>query len=97
MSVDWHRLVIAIVAGDRRSLAGMRKPAHIVLRQADEKTHCRALGITLHEYESDTTLMFMRGPGIVEGLLRVMIDNTDITIHKSKVCRCRSGNDRCGS
>jgi dipicolinate synthase subunit A len=73
---------------DRRSLAGMRKPAHIVLGQADAnlKAHCIELGITLHEYESDTALMFMRGPAIVEGLLKVMIENTDITIHKSKVC-----------
>ena len=73
---------------DRRSLAGMRKPAHIVLGQADEnlKGHCRELGVMLHEYESDTTLMFMRGPAIVEVLLKVVIENTDITIHKSKVC-----------
>ena len=76
------------IVPDRHSLAGMRRPAHIVLGQADEnlKAHCRELGITLHEYESDTTLMFMRGPAIVEGLLKVMIENTDITIHKSKVC-----------
>ena len=73
---------------DRELLGGMRKPGHIILGWADAnlKAHCAALGISLHEYESDTRLMLMRGPAIVEGLLRVMIENTDITIHKSRVC-----------
>jgi dipicolinate synthase subunit A len=73
---------------DRKSLAGMRKPRHIILGWADAnlKAHCAALGITLHEYESDTALMLKRGPAIVEGLLKVMIENTDTTIHKSRVC-----------
>ena len=76
------------IVPDRQMLADMRKPAHIILGQADAnlKTHCAALGIALHEYESDTTLMFMRGPAIVEGLLKVIIENTEITIHKSRVC-----------
>jgi dipicolinate synthase subunit A len=73
---------------DRESLGTMRKPGHIILGWADAnlKTHCAALGITLHEYESDTRLMLMRGPAIVEGLLKTMIENTEITIHKSRVC-----------
>lgn len=78
----------APIVPDRSSLGGMRKPGHIILGWADAnlKGHCAALGITLHEYESDTRLMLMRGPAIVEGLLKVMIENTDITIHKSRVC-----------
>jgi dipicolinate synthase subunit A len=73
---------------NRELLGGMRKPGHIILGWADAnlKAHCAALGISLHEYESDTRLMLMRGPAIVEGLLRVMIENTEITIHKSRVC-----------
>jgi dipicolinate synthase subunit A len=73
---------------DRESLARMRKPGHIILGWADAnlKSHCAALGITLHEYESDTALMLKRGPAIVEGLLKVVIENTDITLHKSRVC-----------
>jgi len=76
------------IVPDRESLGGMRKPGHIILGWADKnlKAHCAALGITLHEYESDTRLMLMRGPAIVEGLLKVMIENTEITIHKSRVC-----------
>lgn len=73
---------------DRALLSAMRKPGHIILGWADANlnAHCAALGIRLHEYESDTRLMFMRAPAIVEGLLKVMIENTDSTIHKSRVC-----------
>lgn len=76
------------IVPDRESLAGMRKPGHVILGCADAslEAHCAALGITLHEYESDTALMLKRGPAIVEGVLKVMIENTDITIHKSRVC-----------
>lgn len=78
----------ARIIPDRAMLGGMRSPAHIILGWADAnlKAHCEALGITLHEYEWDEELMLLRGPAIVEGLIRVMIENTDITIHKSRVC-----------
>jgi len=71
----------------REMLAGMNKPAHIILGWADAnlKGHCEALGITLHEYEWDVDLMLLRGPAIVEGVLKVIIENTEITIHKSNV------------
>ncbi len=73
---------------DRAMLAGMRQPAHIILGWADGnlKSHGEALGITFHEYEWDVGLMLMRAPAIVEGMLKVIIENTDITIHKSRVC-----------
>jgi dipicolinate synthase subunit A len=76
------------IVPDREMLSGMRKPAHIILGQADSnlKALGAALGVTLHEYEHDVDLMFLRGPAIVEGLLKVMIENTDITLHKSRVC-----------
>lgn len=69
-------------------LAGMRAPRHIILGWADPnlKAHAQSLGITFHEYEWDKDLMLLRGPAIVEGMLRVIIENTDITIHKSTVC-----------
>jgi dipicolinate synthase subunit A len=72
----------------REMLAGMRKPAHVILGWADEnlKAHGAVLGITFHEYEHDVDLMLLRGPAIVEGMLKVMIENTDITLHKSRVC-----------
>jgi dipicolinate synthase subunit A len=76
------------IVPNHAALAGLRKPGHIILGWADGnlKEHCAALGITLHEYEWDTGLMLMRGPAIVEGLLKVVIENTDITLHKSRVC-----------
>jgi dipicolinate synthase subunit A len=78
---------------DRAMLEGMRRPGHIILGWADPKlkAHCEALGITLHEYEWDEDLMLLRGPAIVEGMLKVLIENTDITIHKAKVCLVGQG------
>ncbi len=72
----------------REALDGLRAPRHIILGWADPhlKAHGEALGITFHEYEWDKDLMLLRGPAIVEGMLRVIIENTDITIHKSNVC-----------
>ena len=81
------------IVPDRDSLAAMRQPAHIILGWADPKlkAHCEALGIELHEYEWDEDLMLLRGPAIVEGLLKVLIENTDITIHKSRICLVGQG------
>ena len=78
---------------DRASLAAMRQPAHIILGWGDPKlkAHCEALGIVLHEYEWDQDLMLLRGPAIVEGMLKVLIENTDITIHKARVCLVGQG------
>jgi dipicolinate synthase subunit A len=72
---------------DRVMLSGMRQPAHIILGKADAslRANCEVLGVTLHEYEGDVALMFLRGPAIVEGLLKVMIENTEITIHKAHI------------
>lgn len=78
---------------DREMLAGMRGPAHIVLGWADPKlkAHCADLGIRLHEYEWDEDLMLLRGPAIVEGMLKLLIENTDITIHKARICQVGQG------
>ncbi len=86
----------APIVPDRTMLAGMRGPAHIILGWANEdlKAHCKALSIELHEYEWDVELMLLRGPAIAEGMLKVIIENTDITIHKSRVCVVGQGHDR---
>ena len=72
----------------RAMLEGMKAPRHIILGWADPKLKAlgEELGITFHEYEWDRDLMLLRGPAIVEGMLKVIIENTDITIHKSEVC-----------
>ncbi|WP_245429217.1 dipicolinate synthase subunit DpsA [Rhodoplanes elegans] len=73
---------------DRAMLAGMAPRAHIVLGWADAnlKAHADALGIGLHEYEWDRALMLERTPAILEGLLKIVIENTDTTIHNSEAC-----------
>lgn len=73
---------------DRALLSRMAVPAHIILGWADKnlKVHADALSITLHEYEWDRSLMLHRTPAIVEGLLKIVIENTDITIHGANAC-----------
>jgi dipicolinate synthase subunit A len=77
----------------RRALEGMRAPAHIILGWADAnlKGHCDALGIQLHEYEWDRELMLLRGPAIIEGLIRVIVERTDFTIHRSRLVQVGQG------
>jgi dipicolinate synthase subunit A len=71
----------------RDMLAVMRPKGHIVLGWADAnlKACCEATGIALHEYEKDEALMLLRGPAIVEGMLKVIIENTDVTIHRANI------------
>lgn len=72
----------------REMLSGMAPHAHIILGWADKnlKAHADALGIEIHEYEWDRSLMLRRTPAIIEGLLKIVIENTAITIHDSNVC-----------
>jgi dipicolinate synthase subunit A len=81
------------IVPDAEALGGMRGPAHIILGWADAKlkAHCDALGVTLHEYEWDQDLMLLRGRAIVEGMLKVLIENTDITIHRARVIQIGQG------
>jgi dipicolinate synthase subunit A len=72
----------------RAMLAGMTPPAHIILGWADQKLkdHADALGVAIHEYEWDRGLMLRRTPAIIEGLIKIVIENTAITIHDATVC-----------
>ena len=78
----------APIVPDRAMLAAMAPGAHIILGWADKnlKAHCEALSIKLHEYEWDRSLMLQRTPAIIEGLLRIVIENTSITIHSATAC-----------
>src|SRR5215472_8744313 len=78
----------APIIPDRALLSRMAPRAHIILGWADKnlKAHADALSIKLHEYEWDRSLMLQRTPAIVEGLLRIVIDNSAITIHNSNAC-----------
>lgn len=75
------------IVPDRAMLAAMKPAPHIILGWPDKnlKALCEELGIELHEYEADRDLMLLRGPAIVEGMLKTIIENTDITIHKANI------------
>src|SRR5260370_22546477 len=83
----------APIVPDRAMLAGMAPRAHIILGWADAnlKASTAALSIKLHEYEWDRSLMLQRTPAIIEGLLKIVIENTAITIHDAKSCVVRQG------
>src|SRR5258705_4203276 len=78
----------APIVPDRAMLARMAPRAHIILGWADKnlKEHAQALSIKLQEYEWDRSLMLQRTPAILEGLLKIVIENTAITIHNSQAC-----------
>jgi dipicolinate synthase subunit A len=78
----------APIIPDRALLSKMAPRAHIILGWADKnlKMHADALSIKLHEYEWDRSLMLQRTPAIIEGLLKIVIENTDITIHGANAC-----------
>jgi dipicolinate synthase subunit A len=73
---------------DEALLRPMAVGAHIFLGVARPELKAAAgkLGFTLHEYEYDVALMYLRGPAIVEGALKAIIENTDITIHRAQIC-----------
>ena len=79
----------------RAELLSLMAPAgHVILGKADEGLRAAAaeLGISVHEYEHDQELMLLRTPAIVEAALRIIIENTDVTIHKAAVCVVGQGN-----
>lgn len=75
-------------------LRQMASGANIILGRADDglKRAAAALGIGIHEYEGDHELMLLRAPAIVEGLIKVLIENTAITIHGARICVVGQGN-----
>lgn len=75
-------------------LAAMAPDAHIILGKSDDKLKraAAAHGIALHEYEHDQELMLLRAPAIVEAAVKLIIENTSITIHGANVCVVGLGN-----
>jgi dipicolinate synthase subunit A len=74
-----------------REMAG---GAHIILGRADDglKKAAAVLGVSIHEYEGDQELMLLRAPAIVEGVIKIVIENTPLTIHDSRICVVGQGN-----
>lgn len=78
----------APIIPDRALLSRMAPRAHIILGWADAKlkADAQSLSIKLHEYEWDRSLMLQRTPAIIEGLLKIVIENTAFTIHNATAC-----------
>ena len=75
-------------------LAGMAPRAAIALGAADAGLRAAAArhAIDLLEYEHDRELMMLRAPAIVEGALRIAIEQSEITIHAARVVVVGYGN-----
>lgn len=84
----------APIVPDVALLRHMRARAAIILGTADDALRAAAaeLGHALVEYESDTELMLLRGPAIVEGALGAAIANSLVTIHGASVGIVGHGN-----
>lgn len=72
----------------------MRRPAHVILGRADTalRAAAAAAGAVLDEYEDDQELMLLRAPAIVEGVLQVVIENTEVTVNDASVVVVGYGN-----
>ena len=94
MTMDGAIFATELIIPGEQLLSNMAPDSHIILGMADHRLNTAAarLGISLHEYEHDRELMLLRAPAIVEAALKVVIENTDITIHKAKICVCGQGN-----
>ncbi len=94
MGLDGSLFGTETIIPDRELLSVLQPGAHIILGTPDEglKQAADSLGLGLHEYESDKELMLMRMPAIVEGALKLAIENTDRTLHESEVCVVGYGN-----
>ncbi len=71
------------------------RPAHtssLDERTTDSTQAAAGLGVSIHEYEGDHELMLLRAPAIVEGVIKVLIENTPITIHDARICVVGQGN-----
>ncbi len=84
----------APILPDASLLGRMKRGGVIILGWPDDRLRAAAAehDIALVEYEHDTELMLLRGPAIVEGVLRLAIENTDVTIHASRVGVVGHGN-----
>jgi dipicolinate synthase subunit A len=94
IAVDGSLFATVRIIPDEALLRGMAPGAHIILgRTAPGLSRAAAaLGIGIHEYETDHELMLLRAPAIVEGVLKVLIENTSITLHGAHICVVGQGN-----
>lgn len=94
MTMDGAIFATEKIVPDRALLTHLSPGARIILGTADDglKSAAQELGIDLLEYESDHELMLLRAPAIVEAAIRVLIENTRITLHGNAICVIGFGN-----
>ncbi len=74
------------IAIDRALFAPMAGRASVFCGRATDVLvrAAQAAGVALHEYDPDRELMLQRAPAIVEGILQLAIERTDVTIHAAE-------------
>lgn len=94
MSTDGRIFSTEVIVPDEAMMGRTRKGAHVImgLPHPDLAATCERLGIGCHEYESDRELMLLRMPSIVEHALRLIIENTRVSIHGSRILVVGQGN-----
>lgn len=94
IATDGSLFGAARIVPNKELLSAMAFGASVILGRADAALAAAAaeLGIKIHEYECDHELMLLRAPAIVEGAIKVLIDNTAITIHDARICVVGQGN-----
>ena len=94
IAVDGSLFATEKIVPSQRLLSVMAPAGHIILGKADAGLHraAAATGVHLHEYESDRELMLLRAPAIVEAAVRIIIENTLITLHGASICVVGMGN-----
>jgi dipicolinate synthase subunit A len=82
------------ITADARFLGALAPGAHVILGSATPMFREAAgrAGIGIHEYNQDRELMLLRAPAIVEGALRLTIENTEITINDASIVVVGYGN-----
>ena len=75
-------------------LSGAKSDAHLImgLPHPNLTEVCQKLGLGLLEYETDKELMLLRMPSIVELALKIIIENTKVSIHGSNIVVVGQGN-----
>jgi dipicolinate synthase subunit A len=70
-----------------QDLAVCARPGAVVMGTASPsfKAMVGTAGLALHEYETDDELMILRSRAIAEGAVRIAIERTDVTLHRTKI------------
>ena len=94
MNEDGSIFATEVIIPDEAMLGRTKKNAHVImgLPHPNLVATCSKLGIGCHEYESDRELMLLRMPSIVELALKLIIENTKVSIHGSKTLVVGQGN-----